>query len=334
MHLELVRLEKIFASSILTKIDDPLLAQYQIELWMKRDDLLHPIISGNKWRKLKYIIDHALSLGADTLVSMGGAYSNHLHALAYAGKVLGLKTIGLVRGEQPEMLTPTLQDMKDWGMELEFVSRADYRLLRQYKEWQAPHQLPADQRRTHHPWRSPHLFQTSLRHTHHPWRYLPGLTPRQYWVPEGGAQTLALKGVAELVDEIEIPYDTICMPCGTGTTLAGIIEAVPQQVSVLGFAAFKNAGYLTAEVDALLSQSRNDWQINLDYHFGGFAKTNAELDAFIKDFEVKTTIPLDPVYTGKMMYAIYDLIQKHYFKPGQRIIAVHTGGLQGKRGFG
>jgi len=312
MHLELIRLEKIFAPSILTKIDDPLLAQYQIELWMKRDDLLHPIISGNKWRKLKYIIDHALSLGADTLISMGGAYSNHLHALAYAGKVLGLKTIGLVRGEQPETLTPTLQDMKNWGMELEFVSRSDYRLLRQYKEWQAPHQFPAD-----------------LRHAHRPWR-----SPRQYWIPEGGAQTLALKGVAELVDEIEIQYDTLCIPCGTGTTLAGIIEAVPQQVSVLGFAAFKNAGYITAEVDALLSQSRKDWQINLDYHFGGFAKTNAELSAFIEDFEVKTTIPLDPVYTGKMMYAIYDLIQKHYFKPGQRIIAVHTGGLQGKRGFG
>jgi len=300
MHLELIRLEETFNVSILTKIDDPLLAQYQIELWMKRDDLLHPVISGNKWRKLKYIIDHALSLGADTLVSMGGAYSNHLHALAYAGKVLGLKTIGLVRGELPEILTPTLQDMKNWGMELEFVSRSDYRQLRQYKEWQD----------------------------------LPGLKPRQYWVPEGGAQPLALKGVAELVGEIAVPYDTICMPCGTGTTLAGIIEVAPQQVSVLGFAAFKNAAYLRAEVDAALSQSRNGWQINLDYHFGGFAKTNAELNAFIEDFELKTTIPLDPVYTGKMMYAIYDLIQKHYFKPGERIIAVHTGGLQGRRGFG
>jgi 1-aminocyclopropane-1-carboxylate deaminase len=300
MHLELIRLEETFNVSILTKIDDPLLAQYQIELWMKRDDLLHPVISGNKWRKLKYIIDHALSLGADTLVSMGGAYSNHLHALAYAGKVLGLKTIGLVRGELPEILTPTLQDMKNWGMELKFVSRTDYRQLRQYKEWQD----------------------------------LPGLKPRQYWVPEGGAQPLALKGVAELVGEIAVPYDTICMPCGTGTTLAGIIEAAPQQVSVLGFAALKNAAYLRAEVDAALSQSRNGWQINLDYHFGGFAKTNAELNAFIEDFELKTTIPLDPVYTGKMMYAIYDLIQKHYFKPGERIIAVHTGGLQGRRGFG
>ncbi|MGZ5009887.1 MAG: 1-aminocyclopropane-1-carboxylate deaminase/D-cysteine desulfhydrase, partial [Methylobacter sp.] len=247
MHLELIRLEKTFNSSILTKIDDPLLAQYQIELWMKRDDLLHPVISGNKWRKLKYIIDHALSSGADTLISMGGAYSNHLHALAYVGKVLGLKTIGLVRGEQPETLTPTLQDMAKWGMELKFVSRSEYRQLRQYKNWHD----------------------------------LPGLKPRQYWLPEGGAQRLALKGVAELVTEIEIPCETFCIPCGTGTTLAGIIEAVPQQVSVLGFAAFKHADYLTAEVDAVLPQSRNNWQINLDYHFGGFAKINPELSAFI-----------------------------------------------------
>lgn len=298
MYPELIKLEKNFTPSILTKIDDPWLSQYPIELWMKRDDLLHPVISGNKWRKLKYILDHALSLGSDTLISMGGAYSNHLHALAYVGKVLGLKTIGLVRGEQAETLTPSLLDMKAWGMELRFVSRSDYRLLRQYK-------------------------------SHHD---LPGLKPRQYWLPEGGAQPLALKGVAELLAEIAIPYDTICVPCGTGTTLAGIVEAAPEQVSVLGFAALKNAGFLTAEVEFILSHPRNNWQINLDYHFGGFAKTNAELSAFIEEVELKTTLPLEPVYTGKMMYAIYDLIKKGYFKPGQRIIAVHTGGLQGKRG--
>ncbi|MGZ5026223.1 MAG: 1-aminocyclopropane-1-carboxylate deaminase/D-cysteine desulfhydrase, partial [Methylobacter sp.] len=272
---------------------------YQVELWMKRDDLLHPVISGNKWRKLKYIIDHALSLGADTLVSMGGAYSNHLHALAYAGQVLGLKTVGLVRGEQAETLTSSLCDMANWGMDLQFMSRTEYRQLRLYKGWHD----------------------------------LPGLKPRQYWLPEGGAQALALRGVAELVAEVDIPFDIVCVPCGTGTTLAGIIEAVPEHVSVLGFSALKNASFLTAEVDAMLSQSRNNWRINLDYHFGGFAKINAELNAFIEDFELKTTIPLEPVYTGKMMYAVYDLIKKHYFKPGTRIIAVHTGGLQGKRGF-
>jgi 1-aminocyclopropane-1-carboxylate deaminase len=266
---------------------------------MKRDDLLHPVISGNKWRKLKYSLDHALSSGADTIISMGGAYSNYLHALAYTGKALGLKTTGLIRGGQPEKLTPTLCDMQSWGMELKFVSRSDYRLLRQYKGYHD----------------------------------LPGLKPQQYWLPEGGAQPLALKGIAELVNEIDIFYDIICTPCGTATTLAGILDAAPDSVSVMGFAAFNNAGFLRADVESLLPTPRANWLINMDYHFGGFAKTNAELMAFIAGFEYTTGIPLEPVYTGKMMYALYDLIAKHYFEPGQRIIAVHTGGLQGKRGF-
>jgi 1-aminocyclopropane-1-carboxylate deaminase len=299
MHPELIKLEKTFSPSILTKIDDPLFDECQIELWIKRDDLLHPIISGNKWRKLKFILDHALSSGAGTIISMGGAYSNHLHALAYAGKTLGLKTTGLIRGERPETLTPALSDMQNWGMGLKFVARSDYRLLRQYK---SSHDLP-------------------------------GLKPQQYWLPEGGAQALALKGVEELVNEIEVAYDLLCAPCGTGATLAGIINAAPEQVSVIGFAALKNAGFLQTNVEALLPRPCNNWLINLDYHFGGFAKTTPKLMTFITEFEHKTGIPLEPVYTGKMMYALYDLIAKHTFKPGQRIIAVHTGGLQGKRGF-
>jgi len=296
---DLITLEQTFKPSILTKIDDPLLEHYQVELWIKRDDLLHPIISGNKWRKLKYILQHALSLDSNTLISMGGAYSNHLHALAYVGKILGLKTIGLIRGEQPATLTPTLQDVQQWGMELKFVSRSDYRLLRQYKQWSD----------------------------------LPDLKSRQYWLPEGGAQALALKGVAELVHEIDIAYDTLCVPCGTGTTLAGIVNAVTADTTVIGFAALKNAGFLTADVNTLLPNYKDNWHINLDYHFGGFAKTNAELLAFIDGFEARTQIPLEPVYTGKMLYGLYDLIKKQAFKPHQRIIAVHTGGLQGKRGL-
>lgn len=299
MHPELIKLEKTFKSSILTKIDDPLLDRYEVELWIKRDDLLHRVISGNKWRKLKYSLDHALSSGADTLISMGGTYSNHLHALSYVGKTLGLKTIGLIRGEQPETLTPTLCDMRNWGMELKFISRSDYRRLRQYK---GCHDLP-------------------------------DLEPQEYWLPEGGAQTLALKGVAELVGEIDVAYNILCAPCGTGATLAGIIDAVPEHVYVIGFAALKNAGFLLNDVESLLPRPCTNWQINHNYHFGGFAKTSTELLAFIADFEFKTGILLEPVYTGKMMYALYDLITKHSFKPGQRIIAVHTGGLQGKRGF-
>jgi 1-aminocyclopropane-1-carboxylate deaminase len=297
MHPELIKLEETFKPSILTKIDEPLCAKFGIELWMKRDDLLHPIISGNKWRKLKFILDHALYSGADTIISMGGMYSNHLHALAYVGKALGLKTIAYVRGEEPVVLTPTLVDLSSWGMELRFISRTDYRKLRQYKGYLD----------------------------------LPGITPQQYWLPEGGAQVLALSGVAELVKEIKISYDYLCVPCGTGTTLAGLIAASDDKVSVLGFAALKNAGFLNKDVNSLLKQSKNNWLINLDYHFGGFASTTPELLNFMSDFEAKTKIQLEPIYTGKMMFALYDLISKAYFNAGQRVLAVHTGGLQGDR---
>ena len=300
MHPELTRLENQFQTSILTKINESWLDHYAIELWMKRDDFLHPVISGNKWRKLKYIFDHALSLQKNTLISMGGAWSNHLHALAFAGKMLDLKTIGIIRGEKPAHFSPTLADLEAWGMKLEFTSRHDYRQLRQYKNCSD----------------------------------LPGLQKQEYWLPEGGALELALAGLREMVTEIDLGYDFICVPCGTGTTLAGIISTVSSKVSVIGFSALKNADFLYADVAQLLLQQppvRCHWSISLDYHFGGFAKTSAELQAFIEDFEHNNGITLDHVYTGKMMFGIYDLIRKNRFKPGQRIIAVHTGGLQGTR---
>lgn len=297
MSPKLDSLEKNFGSSPLIQLNNPCFDQQGIELWIKRDDLLHPIISGNKWRKLKYSLAHALSLDMNTLISMGGIYSNHLHALAYAGKLLGLQTVGIIRGEPLSILTPTLRDAQHWGMVLRFVSRTEYRALRHYKTFDS----------------------------------FPDLKPQQYWLPEGGAHTLALQGVAELVDEINMAYNTLCVPCGTGTTLAGIASAVNDNIAVLGFAALKNADFLYADVARLLLQPRNNWQINQAYHFGGYAKTNASLLAFIEDFELQTKIPLEAVYTGKMLYGLYELIQQGYFKPGQRIIAVHTGGLQGKR---
>jgi 1-aminocyclopropane-1-carboxylate deaminase len=299
MPPELLQLEKTFGSSILSKIDDPLLQHHHIELWLKRDDLLHPVVSGNKWRKLKHILAHALSLDAHTLISMGGAYSNHLHALAFVGNALGLKTAAFVRGEQGRSLTPTLQDAHDWGMALNFVSRTTYRELRNYKGWQD----------------------------------LPDLQAGQYWLPEGGAQPLALQGVAELTAEIDIPYDMLCAPCGTGTTLAGLIGAAPAHAHVTGFAALKNAGFLHDDVGHLLARPYPNWHINLDYHGGGFAKISPELIDFINHFQTKTSITLEPVYTGKMLFGLYDLIKQGAFKPGQKIIALHTGGLQGNRGF-
>ena len=299
MHPKLINLEQTFGKSVLVKINDSFLEKHKVNLWIKRDDLLHPIVSGNKWRKLKYNLDNALSLGADTLISMGGAYSNHLHALAYTGKMLGLKTIGFIRGEKSTSLTPTLQDMEGWGMELNFISRSDYRHYRNFKHWQD----------------------------------LPGIQSKQFWLPEGGANTLALQGVAELVSEIDFDYDTLCAACGTGATLAGLINAVPEKINILGFSALKNASFLRSDIQSLLSKDCHNWDILLAYHFGGFAKLNPELALFMTKFEQKTAIPLEAVYTGKMLYGLYDLIAKGYFKPSESIVAVHTGGLQGKRGY-
>lgn len=297
MHPKLISLENQFARSILTKVSAPCLDREQVELWIKRDDLLHPIVSGNKWRKLKYILNHALSLGAIKIVSMGGAYSNHLHALAYIGHRLGLQTEGFIRGEPQS--NPTLSDLRRWGMHLHFVSREDYRNLRQYKDWNS----------------------------------LPGIDTGAYWLPEGGSVDLALQGVAELVSEIDILYDVVCCPCGTGTTLAGIIEAVRPGVQVIGFSALKGGSFLKRDVEALLTQPRENWDIVTDYHFGGFARTKPDLIEFIEHFLNETSVQLDPIYTGKMFYGIYDLIEKGFFPAGRRIVAMHTGGLQGNRGF-
>jgi len=300
LHPQLQRLQEQFDVSLLTPVSDERLSLHGLKLWIKRDDLLHPIISGNKWRKLKYILDDALYLGMDTIVSMGGAYSNHLHALAYAGQSLGLKTIGYVRGEKPAVLNPTLRDLLVWGMELRFVSRSDYRRLRDY---QAPDSLP-------------------------------DLKAGQYWLPEGGATDLALKGVAEIVTEIDCDFDVLTVACGTGTTLAGFISAMPPSKTALGFAALKGADFLNDDVKGLLVQHQcdaNNWQILLDYHCGGFAKTSPALLDFIAQFKKHHDIALEQVYTGKMLLGLYDLIDKGFFERGNRIVAVHTGGLQGAR---
>ncbi len=299
MHPQLKKLEQQLQPSLLTRVTDPFLNQHQIELWIKRDDLLHSIISGNKWRKLKYILQHVLSIGADTIISMGGAFSNHLHALAYAGKLLNISTVAYIRGEQPSPLNPTLRDLEAWGMQLIFISRSSYRELRHFKS-------------------------------------LPEQKSNEYWLPEGGALEYALQGVAEILEEIDINFDILCLPCGTGTTIAGLISAAPYDTKALGFSALNAKHFLENDVTKLLSDTSKNfcqWSINYDYYFGGFAKSSPELLEFINNFEHQTDIELESVYTGKMMYGIYALIKQGFFTRGQRIIAVHTGGLQGKRGF-
>ena len=300
LHPRLQELERQFFAAPLQPIYAPEFNHHKVELWIKRDDLLHPIISGNKWRKLKYILNQALFLQTDTLISMGGAYSNHLHALAFAGKALGVKTIGLVRGEAPRQLNPTLQDLQAWGMELRFISRSDYQQLRNYKSHDS----------------------------------LPGLQAGQYWLPEGGAIELALQGIAESIAEITCDYASLVTACGTGATLAGLIAHAPASVQILGVAALKGADFLAQDVQQLLNTqgvNRNNWDITQDYHFGGFAKSKPVLPAFIQTFQNQHGIPLEPVYTGKTLFAVFDLLERGYFKPGQRIIVLHTGGLQGNR---
>lgn len=299
LHPRLAALEKQFSASPLTRISDEALSTRRVELWIKRDDLLHPIISGNKWRKLKYALNHALYNQVDTLISMGGAYSNHLHALAFAGQQLAVKTAAFVRGERPEHLNPTLIDLQQWGMQLRFVSRSDYRQLRQYKRYDS----------------------------------LPDLVSGQYWLPEGGATDFASQGVADIMSEIKQQFDVLMVACGTGATLAGLITAAPHDLHLIGVSALKGGAFLNADVKQWLPHavSHEHWQILLDYHFGGFAKNTPELRQFMRQFTAEHDVPLEPVYTGKLLFAFYDLLKQGYFQPGQRILIVHTGGLQGAR---
>lgn len=295
-------------SSPLQNIDSALFPG--IKLWVKRDDLLHPQVSGNKFRKLKYSL-----LTADpkqtTLVSMGGAWSNHLHALAHAGDILGFRTIGLVRGyageDQP--LTATLHDCAELGMQLHFVSRTHYRELReQENRWQA--------------W-----VDTDPR---------PCL-----WLPEGGSNTAAVRGVAELVaeviEELGSHPTSIVVACGTGATLAGIVAGMQNQGRVIGIAAVQNSQYLQDDIQLLLQSAEyptyHNFEILHDFTHGGFAKTSTGLLEFCARFVADTKIPLEPVYTGKMFYALHQLCKAGKFSEGERVIAVHTGGLQGNRGF-
>lgn len=279
-----------------------------IQLWVKRDDLLHPDVSGNKFRKLKYPL-LALQASAPTLVTMGGAWSNHLHASAHAAKLMGFAAIALVRAHEGQDLTPTLADCQRLGMQIRLVSREAYRQLRAQPE----------------AWRA----------------YVDEAAGQYAWLPEGGSAPSALHGVAELVDELEqqLPFipDTLALACGTGATLAGVLAGMRGRGRVLGVAVLKNAGYLHAEIAGLLRQAAYPAQSNYDllteFHQGGYGKAPPPLRQFCNDFFTATGIPLEPVYTGKLFYALHQLACAGKFREGERVVAIHTGGLQGARGF-
>lgn len=274
-----------------------------IALHIKREDLLHPQVSGNKFRKLKYNLIEARNQNKNTLLSFGGAFSNHISAVAAAGKMLGFKTIGVIRGEElgedlEKTLSenPTLKFAASCAMQFEFVSRSVYR-------------------EKHLPDFSEHLKEKF---------------GDFYLLPEGGTNELAVKGCEEILSDEDKEFHFICCSAGTGGTVAGIVNSALKTQKTLGFSALRG-DFLIQEISKYTS--KENWELITDYHFGGYAKVSPELIFFINDFQKKYQIPLDPVYTGKMLYGIFDMIERSVFPPNSRILAIHTGGIQGISGM-
>jgi 1-aminocyclopropane-1-carboxylate deaminase len=284
-------------NSPVQKIDNAIFTDQKVELYLKRDDLIHPLISGNKWRKLKYLLKEAKLQHKTHLVTFGGAFSNHLLATAAAGATFGFKTTGFVRGEKVN--NDTLFMCKLLGMQLIFTDRQLY----QHK---------------------PELFLSHFFND-----------AEAFFVDEGGASAEAALGCSELVDELPEKYDHLFCACGTGTTAAGVINGLIKNNLATQFHAipvFKNAGWMQQEIEKYLLKEAL-FNLHTAYGFGGYAKTTPELLSFIQGFIASTGILIDPVYTGKMLFAIYDLVQKKYFLPGSKILAVHTGGTFGLLGM-
>lgn len=275
-----------------------------VQLFVKREDELHHFISGNKYRKLKYNLQEAKRLGFQTLVTFGGAYSNHIAAAAAAGFEFGFKVIGVIRGDElahklDEVLetNPTLKFASEHNMQFEFVSRSEYR-TKTSKE-----------------------FIQKLKDKYGDF----------YLVPEGGTNNLAVKGCEEILTQKDSKYNVVCSAIGTGGTISGLINSLKPNQKVIGFPALKG-DFLQNEIKKYVKTS-NNWSLNTNYHFGGYGKISENLIHFINKFKKETGIPLDPIYTGKMLFGIVDLIKKGYFADGIKILVIHTGGLQGIDGM-
>ncbi len=285
------------------KVSHPLLEEKGVTLFVKREDLLHKHISGNKYRKLFYNLIDAKRKRYKRILTFGGAFSNHIAATAAAGRAFGFETIGVIRGNElagriEEVMTenPTLAFAHRQGMRFYFVDRTTYRL----KE-------TAD-----------FIENLKQRFGHF------------YLVPQGGTNELAVKGAQEILNENDAEFDYIACAVGTGGTIAGIINASMPRQKVLGFPALKE-NFLQHDIRKYVR--KNNWTLIRDYHFGGFAKINEGLITFVNRFYRQTGIPLDLVYTGKMLYGLFDMIEKGHFTRETKILAVHTGGLQGIDGM-
>ena len=267
-----------------------------VQLTIKRLDLIHPQISGNKFFKLKYNLLAAQQQGFSQVLTFGGAFSNHIAATAFAAQHFGFQSIGMIRGEElaSQQFNPTLQTAQDLGMQLHFLSRFEYRLRHQAE----------------------YLQQLQQQY------------PQAFIIPEGGSNALAIQGTQEILspDDLE-NYDVICCAVGTGGTLAGIIESSSEQQHVLGFSALKG-DFLKHDIQQWTDKS--NWSLTDAYCYDGYAKITPKLLQFMQQFEQQHHIPLEQVYTAKMMMGLLDLIQYHHFPAHTRILAIHTGGLQGK----
>jgi len=270
-----------------------------ISLVIKREDLIHPFVSGNKFRKLKYNLLQAKAENQSTLLTFGGAYSNHIAAVAYAGKENGFQTIGVIRGDElADKIenNPTLKFAQECGMQFEFVSRETYRL------------------------KTEATFLEQLQQQYGAF----------YLIPEGGTNAFAIQGCEEILTPEDASFDFVACAIGTGGTISGLINSVLPHQKVLGFPALKG-DFLQDEIRNFVRQ--DNWELITDYHFGGYGKVTNDLIDWINQFYEQTQIPLDPVYTGKMVFGIVDLIAKNYFPENAKILLIHTGGLQGIQGM-
>lgn len=268
-----------------------------IRVAMLRLDQIDPVISGNKWFKLKHNLEAAVSKGYRQILTFGGAYSNHMVAAAAAAQRAGLSSIGIIRGfHGQQQLSTTLKSCMAYGMALHFVSRETYALKND------PDYLQQ--------------LSTTFAHT--------------YIIPEGGDNEAGRKGAGEIVTWIPGDCTHICVPVGTGTTFTGIRKALNVQVAMTGFTVMKGGQYLAADMAQHIPAAQNvNWRLEDRFHFGGFAKTTGELLYFIRDFYTDTHIPLDIVYTGKMMFGVRQMISEGYFPEKATLLCLHTGGLQG-----
>lgn len=271
--------------------------QNGLNVLLKPEYLNHPYVSGNKWWKLKYNLQEAVEKGYTTILTFGGAYSNHIYATAAAARELRLNSIGIIRGEETLPLNHTLTFTKKCGMQLHYVSREHYR-----KKTEAE-------------------FIQKLK----------AKFGNFYLIPEGGTNTLAVKGCTEFAQQLsdEVNFDYLCLPVGTGGTMAGMIEGFDSSKRILGFPVLKGGEFLEKEISRFTIREGN-WQLIHDYNFGGYAKSTPELEKFKMEFEKEFNLPLDLIYTSKMMFGVFDLVQKGFFKKGSTILILHTGGLQGR----